>query len=55
MNISIKFPPGMSERDKQIIFDLLRENIKGGSNEKEIITKIKTYIEEHLLLSVREL
>ncbi len=55
MNISIKFPAGMSDRDKQIILNLLQQNIKGGETEEEIIIKVKAFIEEHLMLSIREL
>jgi hypothetical protein len=57
MNISVKFPAGMSDRDKQIIFSLLEQNIKAneGETEEQILRKCQAFIEEHLLLSVRQI
>lgn len=57
MNISIKFPAGMSERDKQIIFNLLKQNIKAneGETEEEILRKCQAFIEEHLMFSTRKI
>lgn len=56
MEIQIKFPDGMSQRDKNIILEGLRERFKGRQAESRAEAEmwVKAYIEEHLCLSVRD-
>jgi hypothetical protein len=57
MNVGIKFPEGMSQRDKEIILEMLRDEVKRNppQNEEEVIAKIRAFLGEHLPYNTREI
>lgn len=57
IHISIKFPNGMSDRDKQIILQMLRDEMAKNppQTEAEATIRIRAFCEEHLVYGTREI
>lgn len=57
MNIDIKFPEGMSDRDKQIILEMVRDYARSNppKDEDDAIIKIRAFLGEHLPYNTREI
>jgi hypothetical protein len=56
MNIGIKFPEGMSQRDKEVILEMIREEMKRNppKDEEEATMRIRAFLGEHLPYNTRE-
>lgn len=57
MNIDIKFPEGMSQRDKEVILEMIRDQMKRNppKDENDAIVKIRAFLGEHLSYNTREI
>ena len=60
MNFAIKFPEGMSDRDKQIILEMVRDYArsnppKDDESEDAIAARVRAFVGEHLPYNTREI
>lgn len=60
IDIGIKFPDGMSDRDIEVILDMVREHMrqnppKDGESQESIAARIQAFIGEHLPYNTREI